>query len=552
MMANYKRLLNSLKNGSQILHEPLLNKGTSFTEAERDKLGLRGLLPPKILSLDTQKEKIMQNFFEKKNDLEKYIYMIALQDRNETLFYHTVINEIEFMMPIIYTPTVGKACQEYDHIFRRPRGLYISIEDKDNIKNILRNWPNSNIDVIVVTDGERILGLGDLGVNGMGIPVGKLCLYTSCAGIDPSRCLPITLDVGTNNAALLKNPLYLGLQQKRTDGIEYDSFLDKFMKSVSEIFPKAVIQFEDFANANAARLLKKYQNLYRTFNDDIQGTAAVAVAGIMSSMKVTSQSLEDQVIVFYGAGTAGIGIGNLLVKALIEKGIPENIARRQCWFVDRGGLVVQSRKDLSPDKVEFAHDYKHLKDLTKIIETLKPTILIGVSGQGNSFTQKIIKSLSDFNDQPIIFALSNPTSKSECTAESAYKWTNGRAIFASGSPFDPIQINDRTLIPSQGNNVYIFPGVGLGALVSKAKVITDSLFLTAAKELSELTSSKDLISGRLYPPLNQIRDVSRAIAVAVAKKAAEDGLSETSLPSNLDNYISEIMYDPIYNDYTSI
>tara|TARA_Y100000590_G_scaffold418092_1_gene518458 strand:+ start:2624 stop:4279 length:1656 start_codon:yes stop_codon:yes gene_type:complete len=551
-MANYKRLLNSLKNGSQILHEPLLNKGTSFTEAERDKLGLRGLLPPKILSLDTQKEKIMQNFFEKKNDLEKYIYMIALQDRNETLFYHTVINEIEFMMPIIYTPTVGKACQEYDHIFRRPRGLYISIEDKDNIKNILRNWPNSNIDVIVVTDGERILGLGDLGVNGMGIPVGKLCLYTSCAGIDPSRCLPITLDVGTNNAALLKNPLYLGLQQKRTDGIEYDSFLDKFMKSVSEIFPKAVIQFEDFANANAARLLKKYQNLYRTFNDDIQGTAAVAVAGIMSSMKVTSQSLEDQVIVFYGAGTAGIGIGNLLVKALIEKGIPENIARRQCWFVDRGGLVVQSRKDLSPDKVEFAHDYKHLKDLTKIIETLKPTILIGVSGQGNSFTQKIIKSLSDFNDQPIIFALSNPTSKSECTAESAYKWTNGRAIFASGSPFDPIQINDRTLIPSQGNNVYIFPGVGLGALVSKAKVITDSLFLTAAKELSELTSSKDLISGRLYPPLNQIRDVSRAIAVAVAKKAAEDGLSETSLPSNLDNYISEIMYDPIYNDYTSI
>ena len=552
MMTDYKRLLKTLPHGSKILHDPLLNKGTSFSDAERDQLGLRGLLPPRILSLETQKEKIMQNFYAKENDLEKYIYMIALQDRNETLFYHTVIDEIEIMMPIIYTPTVGQACQEYDHIFRRPRGLYISIQDRGNINTILGNWPNSEVEVIVVTDGERILGLGDLGANGMGIPVGKLSLYTACAGINPSRCLPITLDVGTNNTALLKNSLYLGLQQERLHGNEYDSFVNEFMEAVAEVFPDAVIQFEDFANANAARLLKKYQDSYRIFNDDIQGTAAVALAGLMTSMKVTSQALEDQKLVFYGAGTAGIGIAKLFVQALMEKGIPENVAYNQCWFVDSGGLVVKSREDLSADKMDFAHDHQHLKKLKEIVETVQPTILIGVSGQGNSFTQPVIEAFAKFNDQPIIFALSNPTSKSECSADDAYRWTNGRAIFASGSPFDSVQINDQSLIPSQGNNVYIFPGVGLGVIVSKTPLITDSLFLTAAKTLSEFTSAEDLDRGRLYPPLHQIREVSKAIAIAVAKKASQDGLSVTSLPSDLDHYVASRMYDPIYTDYTKV
>ena len=552
MMADYKRLINALPHGSQILHEPLLNKGTSFSDAERDQLGLRGLLPPRILSLETQKEKILENFFAMENDLEKYIYMIALQDRNETLFYHTVIDEIEAMMPIIYTPTVGQACQEYDHIFRRPRGLYISIQDRNNIKTILGNWPNSTVEVIVVTDGERILGLGDLGANGMGIPVGKLSLYTSCAGIDPSRCLPITLDVGTNNTTLLKNPLYLGLQQERLRGNEYDSFVDEFMAAVAEVFPEAVIQFEDFANANAARLLQKYRDSYRTFNDDIQGTAAVALAGLMTSMKVTSQALEDQTLVFYGAGTAGIGIGKLFVQALIEKGIPEYKARSQCWFVDSGGLVVKSREGLSADKMEFAHDHHHLKELLEIVHAVRPTILIGISGQGNSFTRPVIEALAGFNDQPIIFALSNPTSKSECTAENAYHWTGGRAIFASGSPFEPVQINDLSFIPSQVNNVYVFPGVGLRVINSGAPRIPDSLFLTAAKTLSILTSSEDLSRGRLYPPLHHIREVSKAIAVAVARKAVQDGLAAVSLPADFDHYVASRMYDPVYSDYTAV
>jgi len=549
-MADHKRLLRALPNGSQILQDPLLNKGTSFSDEERDQLGLRGLLPPRILSLKTQKEKILENFFGKENNLEKYIYLIALQDRNETLFYRTIIDHIEDMMPIIYTPTVGQACQNYDHIFRRPRGLYISIEDRHNIKTILKNWGNSRAKVIVVTDGERILGLGDLGVNGMGIPVGKLSLYTSCAGIDPSHCLPITLDVGTNNRTLLKNPLYLGLQQERIHGNNYDSFLDEFMLAVKEVFPTALVQFEDFANANAARLLKKYKNLYRTFNDDIQGTAAVAIAGLMTSMKLISQNIEDQKLIFYGAGTAGIGIGELFVQTLMEKGIPESTARSKCWFVDSNGLVVKSRKDLSKDKIKFAHNHKHLKDLQKIVETVRPTILIGVSGQGNSFTQPVIKALAKLNKQPIIFALSNPTSNSECSAEDAYQWTKGKAIFASGSPFEPVQLKNRTLIPSQGNNVYIFPGVGLGVILAGIDIIKDSIFLTAAKTLSDLTTPEDLAQGRLYPPLNQIRKVSKSIAIAVVEKASEEGLSTKNLPNNLDHYVSSNMYDPSYRNYT--
>ena len=534
-------------SGSDIIHDPLLNKGTGFSKAEREHLGLTGLLPPRILTLDEQKKKIMEVFEKKPSDLEKYIYMIALQDRNETLFYRVVFDYIDTMMPIIYTPTVGEACQEYDHIFRRPRGLYISIEDSEKIDQLLQNWPQNQVDIIVVTDGERILGLGDLGVNGMGIPVGKLSLYTVCAGIHPKRCLPITLDVGTNNENLLKSPTYLGINKNRVKGPDYDSFIEKFMTSIKKKFPTAVIQFEDFANKNASRLLKKYQPNYRMFNDDIQGTAAVALAGIITSMKITNQLLKNQVLLFYGAGTAGIGIGNLFVDALIELGITKQEAQKKCWFVDSKGLVVNQRKELQYEKQKYAHKYPHLTDLTDIIKKVKPTILIGTSGQGQKFTQPVITALSKINKRPIVFALSNPTSNSECTAEQAYNWSSGKAVFASGSPFEPVNFKKETINPSQGNNVYIFPGVGLGSLLTGTEQIPKSFFLTAARTLSNIVSPSELERGLLYPPLKRIRQVSIAIAVAIVKNAKSEGLIKINIPDDIKSHIKNYMYSPKYD-----
>jgi len=533
--------------GTDLIHDPFLNKGTGFSKVERDQLGLAGLLPPRILTLEEQKKKIIEVFSKKSSDLEKYIYMIALQDRNETLFYSVVIDYIETMMPIIYTPTVGEACQEYDHIFRKPRGLYISIEDLERMEKLLLNWPQNKIDIIVVTDGERILGLGDLGANGMGIPVGKLSLYTVCAGIPPERCLPITLDVGTNNKKLLKSPTYLGINKNRVEGSEYDYFIEKFMITIKKRFPSAVIQFEDFANKNASRLLKKYQPTYRMFNDDIQGTAAVALAGIITSMKITKQLLKDQVLLFYGAGTAGIGIGNLFVDALIELGEKKQEAQKRCWFVDSKGLVVSKRKEIKYEKQKYAHNHPHLTDLTDIIKQVKPTILIGTSGQGQKFTQPVITALSKINKHPIVFALSNPTSKSECTAEQAYNWSSGKAIFASGSPFATVNFKKEIKYPSQGNNVYIFPGVGLGSVLTGAEKIPKSFFLAAAKTLSNIVSATELEQGLLYPPLDRIREVSIAIAVSIVKKAKSEKLLKMSIPDDIKSHIKNYMYSPKYD-----
>ncbi|MEE2765532.1 MAG: NAD-dependent malic enzyme, partial [Candidatus Neomarinimicrobiota bacterium] len=474
-MVDYKRRINELPKGSQILHEPLLNKGTAFTARERVELDLVGLLPPTTLTIEEQKTKIMENFHAKQDELEKYIFMIALQDRNETLFYRTVIDEIETMMPIIYTPIVGKACQQYGHIFRRPRGLFISVNDRGNINRLLRNWPNPHVDVIVVTDGERILGLGDLGAQGMGIPVGKLSLYTACAGIDPARCLPIMLDVGTDNEELRKDPLYIGITQKRLRGSEYDGFVDEFMNEVQSVFPDALIQFEDFANINAERLLNKYCNAFRVFNDDIQGTAAVTLAGLMASQRITHRRLQDEKLMFYGAGTAGIGIAELFVAALQKDGLSEDEARSKCWFIDSQGLVVKGREKLTRSKLPFAHHHVPIKNILEIINTIKPTALIGVSGQPQSFTKPVLQAMARINERPIIFALSNPTSMSECTADQAYGWTNGRCVFASGSPFQPVTINGESFIPGQGNNAYIFPGVGLGVVISRSHTVPDTL-----------------------------------------------------------------------------
>jgi malate dehydrogenase (oxaloacetate-decarboxylating)(NADP+) len=539
----------NVSGGVDLLHDPTLNKGTAFTEEERDKLALRGLLPPRIFTGEEQSKRILENFHNKTNDLEKYIYMVALQDRNETLFYRTVIDNVEEIMPIIYTPVVGKACQLFGHIWRRPRGLYLTINEKGNIADVLRNWPMKKVGIIVVTDGERILGLGDLGANGMGIPIGKLALYTVCAGVHPSLCLPITIDVGTNNEELLKDPLYIGLLRNRIRGDEYDELIDEFVWAVQDVFPGALIQFEDFSNFNAFRLLRKYQKKVCTFNDDIQGTASVTLAGIYSALRITDQKLTDQKILFQGAGEAGVGIANLIVSAMEAEGMSHDEAKRQCWLVDSKGLVVKSRENLQNHKLAYAHDHEFVPDLLSAVETLKPTILVGVSGQPQTFTQPIVEAVGEINEQPVIFALSNPTSKAECTAEQAYSWTNGRAIFASGSPFKPVTLDGNTYIPGQGNNAYVFPGVGLGAIECGTKHVTDEMFFAAAKALANEVTEDDLASGCIYPPLTQIRDVSAVIAAAVAEVAYERGLATVERPDNLLEHMKSRQYEPNYESY---
>lgn len=537
------------RSGIDILHDPILNKGTAFTQEEREALELHGLLPPRVFSLEEQEKRVLENYRRKTSDIEKYIYMIALQDRNETLFYRVVIDNIEEMMPIIYTPTVGQACQEYGHIFRRPRGLFVSAKDKGRMVDILKNWPGKEVGIIVVTDGERILGLGDLGANGMGIPVGKLSLYSACAGVHPSLCLPITLDVGTNNESFLKDPLYLGLLQRRLRGEEYDELLDEFVTTVQEVFPRALIQFEDFSNLNAFRVLKKYRDRACCFNDDIQGTAGVILAGLFSALRITGGNLTDQTLLFFGAGEAGIGIGDLIVSTMVERGLSKGEAKRKCWFVDSKGLVVKSRDNLQDHKLPYAHDHEFLPDLMSAMETLKPTALIGVSGQPQTFTQPIVEQMAGMNERPIIFALSNPTSKAECTAEQAYTWTGGRAIFASGSPFDPVTLEGKTYVPGQGNNAYVFPGVGLGVIASGARHVTDEMFAAAARALAHEVSEHDLEKGCIYPPLTKIGDVSAMIAAAVAERAYEGDLAAKPRPENLLAYMKSQQYWPEYRSY---
>lgn len=535
--------------GVHLLHDPLLNKGSAFTEEERDALGLRGLLPPHIQTQDEQVRRVMENYERKPTDLEKYIFMTSLQDRNETLFYRVVVDNMETMMPIIYTPTVGQACQEYGHIFRRTRGMFISLKHRGRIADVLRNWPQKDIRIIVVTDGERILGLGDLGANGMGIPVGKLSLYTACAGIHPSHCLPVTLDVGTDNEALLGDSLYIGVHYRRLRGEAYDDFVEEFVMAVQEVFPKALLQFEDFANKNAFRLLKKYRERILTFNDDMQGTGAVALAGLYSALRITGGRLNDQRILFLGAGEAAVGIADLIVSAMSNEGLSEEEARYRCWFVDSKGLVVKSRSDLVEHKCRYAHDYDKVPDFLSAVESVKPTAIVGVSGQPKKFTRQILESMARFNERPIIFALSNPTSKAECTAEEAYMWTRGRAIFASGSPFGPVRIQNKTYIPSQGNNVYIYPGVGLGVIACAAQRMSNEMFFAAAKTLANQVEETELERGRIYPPLTSIRDVSVAIAAKVAEIAYNQGIAKVPKPNHLMTFIRSLMWDPIYDYY---
>lgn len=537
------------KRGVDLLHNPLLNKGTAFTAAERDALGIRGLLSPRITTPAVQVTRVLDSFRRKSGDLEKYIYLISLLERNESLFYRVVMDNLTEMMPIIYTPTVGQACQRWSYIFRRSRGVYITTEDRGCIRQLLRNWPYADVRMIVVTDGERILGLGDLGANGMGIPVGKLSLYTACAGIHPAQCLPIMLDVGTNNDTLLADPLYIGMPQKRLRGPAFDELVEEFVLAVQEVFPQACLQFEDFGNANAFQLLHRYQNRICTFNDDIQGTASVTLAGLYSASLLSGVKLTDMRILFYGAGEAGIGIGDLIVDALQAEGISEEVARRQCWFVDTKGLIVKSRTDLVEHKVRFAHDHAPVKDLAAAVDALQPHAIIGVSGMSGAFTGPVVQAMARLNARPIIFALSNPTSKSECTAEQAYTWSNGAAIFASGSPFPPFTLAGRTHVSGQGNNSYIFPGVGLGVIASQSARVTNEMFFVAAKTLARLVTADDLAIGRIYPELTRIREVSQAIALAVAETAYARGFARQPRPDNLAEHVKAQMYQPDYQDY---
>jgi len=561
-IANYLKRMNDQKKqtgnrsgralprkGIEWLHNPIFNKGTAFSEAERDALGLRGLLPPHVHTMEEQVLRVMTNFRSKPNDLERYVQLVSLQDRNETLFYRVIMEHLEEMLPIIYTPTVGRACQEYGYIFRRSRGFYISSRDKGQVKQILRNWPTRDVRVIVVTDGERILGLGDLGASGMGIPVGKLALYTACAGIHPTQCLPVTIDVGTDNESLLTDPLYTGLRQKRIRGEEYDALIEEFMVTARKAFRGALIQFEDFGNRNAFRLLARYRNRACTFNDDIQGTGAVALAGILSALRLTGGKMNGQRVLLFGAGEAGMGIADNIVAYLVAEGLTTAEARKHCWFVDSKGLIVKGRDQLTEHKLRYAHEHAPCPDLLSAVNLLKPTMLIGVSGMAKSFTQEIIKAMAGFNERPVIFALSNPTSKAECTAEEAYTWTDGRAVFACGSPFAPVKIGDRTLVPGQGNNAYIFPGVGLGVVSTGARRVTDAMFIKAARTLASLIHENELAEGRVYPALTRIHEVSHAIAVAVAEEVYAAKLTTQPRPDDLAGYIRSQMFRPEYPDY---
>lgn len=547
-----KTFVYTKKRGYDVTRNPHLNKGMAFSLEERQQLGIHGLLPPCFVSQDVQLLRVLKNYDMKRDDLDRYVFLMGLQDRSEKLFYRILTSDIERFMPVIYTPTVGLACQQYGLIFRRPRGLFITVHDRGHIASILQNWPEKDIKAVCVTDGERILGLGDLGCYGMGIPVGKLALYTACGGMPPQQCLPVMLDVGTDNEVLLQDPLYIGLRHRRVRGQAYDDLLDEFMKAVSDRYGmECLIQFEDFANINAFRLLSKYRNMYCTFNDDIQGTAAVAVAGLLAALRITKSKMCDHTIVFQGAGEAAMGIAELISMAMEKEGLPKEQCLKKIWMVDSKGLIVKGRDHLTHEKERFAHEHPQMNRLEDVVREIKPTAIIGVAAVPGAFSEQIIKDMASFNNNPIIFALSNPTSKAECTAEQCYRLTEGRAIFASGSPFDPVTLPDgRTLFPGQGNNAYIFPGVGLGVTASGIRHVTEEVFLVSAEALAEQVTEKDLVEGRLYPPLSSIRDVSLKLAAKIMEFAYKHNMATLRPePSDKEEYMKSLVYSTDYEEF---
>jgi malate dehydrogenase (oxaloacetate-decarboxylating)(NADP+) len=533
------------KRGVDVLRDKKLSKSTAFTKEERENFGLKGLLPHSIISQEIQTQRVMANMRSKDSNIEKYIFLSALQDRNERLYYHIVMNHLEEILPIIYTPTVGEVCKRFSHIYRVDKGFYITPDDKGQIKDLLENWPEKDVRIIVVTDGSRILGLGDLGVNGVGISIGKLNLYTAGAGINPSQCMPVVLDLGTDNKAMRDDFLYIGYPHPRLQGDAYFEMVDEFIQAIQHKFPKALIQFEDFLTPKAYAILRKYQHKVLCFNDDIQGTAAVALSGIYCSTRITNIAFKDSKIMFLGAGSAATGMADLLVQALIEDGLSEAEAYQRLWFVDIDGLVTSHRTNLMEHNLPYAHDHDHL-NFIDAIKFLKPNILIGASGAGKAFTEEVVKLMSSINDRPVIFALSNPTSNAECTALEAFEWSDGRVVFASGSPFGTIEYNGIKYKPSQGNNVYIFPGIGLGAMACEASYLPDSIFLTAAKTLAMQVTDEDLKQGRVYPQMTNLNDISQKIASCIADELYTLNLAKLARPANLNKHIASLMYNPHY------
>lgn len=523
---------------------PHLNRGLAFTKEERVANGLEGLLPAAVSTGDEQVARVKEMMDRFERPLDKFLVLDSLHATDENLYFKMLVEHTDECMPLVYTPTVGEVCQKFSHIYRYPRGLFVSLEQKGRVAELIANCPQKDVDVIVVTDGQRILGLGDLGANGMGIPVGKLSLYTACAGINPAKTLPVTIDVGTNNPDNLADPLYIGLRRERATGAEFDELVDEFITEARRRWPNVLIQFEDFGNHNAFALLERYRDKILCFNDDIQGTAAVALAGVYSAVRVSGKKFSEQRFLFLGAGEAATGIADLIVDALVDEGMPREEARKHCALFDSKGLVTANRTGLAANKQPYAHDLPDCTTFLEAVKALRPTGIVGVAAQPKAFNEEVLAEMTAINERPIIFALSNPTSRAECDAETAYRATEGRALFASGSPFAPVDACGRHFVPRQGNNSYVFPGLGLGAVFANARMMPTGMFLTAARELAALVSEEDLAQGSLYPSLSEVRHVSMKIGAAVATYAYEHGLAGNERPSDIEAAVTDFMYRP--------
>lgn len=532
--------------GTALLQDPVRNKGTAFTPAERKQLGLDGLLPQAVEDIDLQVQRVRRHLEGKPTDLERYIYLIGLCDRNETLFYKVVMSDPIRFIPILYDPTVAEACLKFDEIFRRAHGMYISLQHKGRVKEVLTNWPVKDVRFICVSTGGRILGLGDIGANGMGIPTGKLQLYTACAGVPPECLLPVLIDIGTTNETLRNDPLYLGLRQVPPSVDELDAFVDEFVEAVQDVFPDCCIHFEDWKGTDAIRLLAKYRDKVLCYNDDIQGTASIVLAGLYTALQIRDTTLADQRILFLGAGSAGIGIANLIVSAMLEEGLSESEAHHRISMFDIDGLLESSRADLSPSQKVYAHEAAPSTDLVQVIETFEPTVLIGVSTKGGAFDQRVVEAMSRLNDRPIIFALSNPTEKAECSAEEAYKWSQGRALFAAGVQFADVHLDGRTFHPGQANNFYIFPAIGLATYAAGPTRITDEAFIVAARATADQVSAEQRSRGMLYPSQADILKIEVGTATKIAEYMFESGLATAPRPDDVRGWIEGQLYTPKY------